>query len=255
MASAPDENNAEEKVEEPEEKPKRRTRAASASKSGGAASSGGRTSRSRAARTEEAAASSDGDAPAQAAEPPRLIKIYRDEVAPVLQREFGYKNSMEVPRLVKIVINIGLGEAINSSSALDAAMRDLSTITGQRPVPTKAKKSIANFRLREGMTIGTMVTLRSDRMWQFFDRLVNVALPRVRDFRGVQRESFDGRGNYTLGLREQVMFPEIDYNQIDRMRGMQIGIVTTAKTDEESRRMLELLGMPFVRVDQPTAIA
>ncbi len=178
---------------------------------------------------------------------PRLLTVYRQEVAPVITREFGYTNPMMAPQLSKVTVNIGLGEALTNSGALDAATRDIATITGQKPVVTKARLSIANFRLRTGMSVGVMVTLRSARMWQFMDRLVNLALPRVRDFRGVPRNSFDGRGNYTLGLREQIVFPEIDYNLIDRLRGLQMTFVTTARTDEEARRLLELLGMPFAR--------
>ena len=177
---------------------------------------------------------------------PRLLSRYRSEVVPVLTREFGYTNPLELPSLAKIIVNIGLGEAIDNSNAIDAATGDLATITGQKPIVNRAKKSIANFKLREGMPVGASVTLRSHRMWQFYDRLVNVALPRVRDFRGMSRNSFDGNGNYSLGLAEQVVFPEIDYNQIDRLRGLQVVIVTTARTDEEGRRLLELLGMPFV---------
>ncbi len=176
---------------------------------------------------------------------PRLLSRYRSEVTPVLTREFGYTNPMQLPILDKIIVNIGLGEAIDNSNSLDAATGDIATITGQKPIVNRAKKSIANFKLREGMPIGASVTLRSNRMWQFYDRLVNVALPRVRDFRGTSRNSFDGNGNYSLGLSEQVVFPEIDYNQIDRLRGLQVAIVTTARTDEEGRRLLELLGMPF----------
>lgn len=176
---------------------------------------------------------------------PRLLSRYRSDVVPVLTREFGYTNSMQLPSLEKIIVNIGLGEAIDNSNSLDAATTDIATITGQKPIVNRAKKSIANFKLREGMPIGASVTLRSNRMWQFYDRLVNVALPRVRDFRGANRNSFDGNGNYSLGLAEQVVFPEIDYNQIDRLRGLQVVIVTTARTDEEGRRLLELLGMPF----------
>ena len=172
---------------------------------------------------------------------PRLKQKHQEEVIPALQEEFGYSNVMQVPRLVKIVVNVGLGEA------LDAAVRDISTITGQRPVITRAKKSVAAFKLREGNPIGAKVTLRGKRMYDFLDRLLNVALPRQRDFRGVSRDSFDGRGNYTLGLREQLVWPEIDYDSIDRVRGMEVTIVTTAKTDEEGSRLLELLGMPFVR--------
>ena len=178
---------------------------------------------------------------------PRLLSIYRLEVAPVIIREFGYSNPMMAPQLSKVTVNIGLGEALTNSGSVDAATRDLATITGQKPVVTKARISIANFRLRAGMSVGVMVTLRAARMWQFVDRLVNLALPRVRDFRGVPRNSFDGRGNYTLGLREQIVFPEIDYNLIDRLRGLQMTFVTTARTDEEARRLLELLGMPFAR--------
>jgi large subunit ribosomal protein L5 len=162
--------------------------------------------------------------------------------------DFGYRNVLEVPRLVKIVVNIGLGEAIQDAKALDGATRDLSTITGQQPIITRSRKSIAGFKLREGMAIGAKVTLRGKRMYHFLDRLVNVTLPRQRDFRGISRDAFDGRGNYTLGLEEQLAWPEIDYDSIDKVRGMEISLVTTAKTDEEARRLLTLLGMPFERV-------
>jgi len=162
-----------------------------------------------------------------------------------MREEFKYRNDLEVPKLDKIVINIGVGEAIANNRALDAAVNDLTLITGQKPVVTRAKKSIAAFRLRAGMPIGTMVTLRGDRMYEFLDRLVNTALPRVRDFRGVSPKSFDGRGNYTLGLNEQLLFPEIEYDKVDKTRGMEVSIVTTAKSDEEGRRLLGLLGMPF----------
>ncbi|HLT18362.1 MAG TPA: 50S ribosomal protein L5 [Thermomicrobiales bacterium] len=175
----------------------------------------------------------------------RLQKRYIEEIRPTLRREFNYSNDLEVPRLEKIVLNIGIGEAIQNNRALDAAVEDLAAISGQRPVVTRAKKSIAAFRLREGMPIGVKVTLRGQRMYEFYDRLVNAALPRIRDFRGVSPNSFDGRGNYTLGLREQIMFPEIDYDRIDKVRGLEVSIVTTAKTDEEGRRLLALLGMPF----------
>jgi large subunit ribosomal protein L5 len=177
----------------------------------------------------------------------RLQALYREQVRPTLMREFGYRNIMEVPRLQKIVINIGMGEALDNPKALDFAVQDLATITGQRPVITKARKSVASFKLRAGRAIGVKVTLRGERMWAFLDRLCNVALPRQRDFRGVSPFAFDGRGNYTLGLREQLIFPEINYDKIDKIRGMEITIVTTAKTDEEARRLLELLGMPFRR--------
>lgn len=175
----------------------------------------------------------------------RLQALYREQVRPTLMREFGYHNIMEVPRLQKIVINIGMGEALDNPKSLDFAVQDLATITGQRPVITKARKSVASFKLRAGRAIGVKVTLRGDRMWAFLDRLCNVALPRQRDFRGVSPSAFDGRGNYTLGLREQLIFPEINYDKIDKIRGMEVTIVTTAKTDEEARRLLELLGMPF----------
>ena len=177
----------------------------------------------------------------------RTLETYKDQAAPALMREFSYGNPMEVPRLQKIVLNIGLGEARENPKALDSASADLATITGQKPVITRAKKSIANFRLREGMPIGATVTLRGQRMYEFFDRLVNAALPRLRDFRGCSTKAFDGRGNYSLGVREQLIFPEVDYDKIDRIRGMQINIITTARSDEEGKRLLELLGMPFAR--------
>ena len=175
----------------------------------------------------------------------RLRAHYQKTVLPALTKEFGYKNVMAVPRLDKISVNIGLGEATQNAKLMDGAVNELAQIAGQKPVVTKAKKSIAAFKLREGMPIGCMVTLRGDRMYEFFDRLVNVALPRVRDFRGVSPKGFDGRGNYTLGLRDQLLFPEIDYMKVDKARGMNVSVVTTAKTDEEARRLLQLLGMPF----------
>lgn len=175
----------------------------------------------------------------------RLREKYVQEIRPELVKEFGFSNDLEVPKLEKIVINIGVGEAITNNRALDAAVDDLAAISGQKPVVTRAKKSIAAFRLREGMPIGTMVTLRGDRMYEFFDRLTNASLPRIRDFRGVSPRSFDGRGNYTIGLQEQLIFPEIEYDKVDKARGMEISIVTTAKSDEEGRRLLKLLGMPF----------
>src|SRR3989454_2433223 len=178
---------------------------------------------------------------------PRLKERYKEEVLPVLMKEFSYRNVMEAPRMDKVTVNIGLGEAVQNAKALDAASNDVATVTGQHPVITRAKKSIANFKLREGMPIGVMVTLRGDRMWEFLDRTLNAALPRIRDFQGVSPNSFDGRGNYSLGIREQVIFPEIEYDKIDKIRGMQITICTTAKTDEEGQRLLELLGMPFAR--------
>lgn len=175
----------------------------------------------------------------------RMQERYQQEVVPALQNAFNYRNVMEVPRIQKVVVNIGLGEAMGNSKALEAAITDLTTITGQKPIQTKARKSISNFKLREGVVIGVKVTLRGDRMWAFIDRLVNVALPRVRDFRGVSPDAFDGRGNYTLGLRDQLIFPEIEYDKIDKLRGMEITVVTTAKNDEHARAMLKFLGMPF----------
>ncbi len=176
----------------------------------------------------------------------RIQERYRKEIVPQLMREFTFKNVMQVPRVRKVVVNIGVGsETQTDSKALDAAVGDLTIITGQKPVVAKARKSIANFKLREGKSIGVKVTLRGQRMWSFLDRLMNVALPRVRDFRGVSSEAFDGRGNYTLGLREQLVFPEIEYDKIDKLRGMEITVVTSARTDDEGRRLLQLLGMPF----------
>jgi large subunit ribosomal protein L5 len=166
---------------------------------------------------------------------------------PALMKEFGLDNPMQVPKLEKIVVNVGVGEALDNAKALDSAVEDIATITGQRPVVTKARKSIANFKLREGRSIGLKVTLRGERMWSFYDRLVNVALPRTRDFRGVSPNSFDGRGNYTLGIREQLIFPEIVYDKIDKIRGFEVSIITTAPDDEQGRRLLQLLGMPFRR--------
>ena len=175
----------------------------------------------------------------------RLKEKYQQEVVPALQKEFSYVNPMQVPGVHKVVINIGMGEVIQNAKAMDAAVADLATITGQRPVITRAKRSVAAFKLREGMQIGCMVTLRGERMYQFLDKLINVALPRLRDFQGVSPEAFDGRGNYTLGLREQLVFPEIDYDKVDKVRGMEVSIVTTARTDEEGRGLLRLMGMPF----------
>ena len=184
-------------------------------------------------------------APSGPVVPPRLRERYLKEIVPALEQEFHYGNVMRVPGLHKIVINIGMGEAVQTPKAMDNAVRDLTEITGQRPVVTRAKRSVAAFKLREGMPIGAMVTLRGQRMYDFLDRLVNVALPRLRDFQGVSTDAFDGRGNYTLGIKEQLVFPEIDYDKIDKVRGMEITIVTTARTDEEGRRLLRLLGMPF----------
>jgi large subunit ribosomal protein L5 len=175
----------------------------------------------------------------------RLMEIYRRDVVPQMKKKFGYKNIMEVPRLEKITLNMGLGEAVQNVKILDSAVEELSLIAGQKAVITRAKKSIASFKLREGMPIGVMVTLRRNRMMEFFDKLVNIALPRVRDFRGVSGKAFDGRGNYSLGIREQIIFPEINYDKIDKIKGLNVSIVTTAKTDEEGKELLRLLGMPF----------
>lgn len=174
-----------------------------------------------------------------------LKERYQKEIIPSLMKEFSFRNVMEVPNIEKMVVNIGMGEALDSPNTLDAAVADLTSITGQKPVVTKAKKSIANFKLREGRSIGVKVTLRGDRMWSLLDRLVNIALPRVRDFRGVSMKSFDGRGNYTLGIREQLIFPEINYDSIDKIRGMEITFVTTAKNDEQALALFKHLGMPF----------
>jgi large subunit ribosomal protein L5 len=174
-----------------------------------------------------------------------LKERYQKEIAPDLMKSRAIDNSMEIPRITKVVVNIGVGEALDNAKALDAAVSDMTKITGQKPIIMKARKSIANFKLREGRSIGVKVTLRGERMWSFLDRLMNIALPRVRDFRGVSPNSFDGRGNYTLGLREQLVFPEINYDQIDKVRGMEISIVTTARTDDEARQLLQMLGMPF----------
>lgn len=177
----------------------------------------------------------------------RLKDFYKSDVAPALMKKFGYKSVMQVPKLEKVVINVGAGEAKDNSKVIDAVIDDLTTITGQRAVATKAKKSVANFKLREGMKIGAKVTLRGDRMYEFVDRLFSIALPRVRDFRGINPNSFDGRGNYTMGIKEQLIFPEINYDKIDKVRGMDISFITTAKTDEESRELLKLLGAPFAK--------
>jgi len=178
---------------------------------------------------------------------PRLKERYREEVVPALIKEFGYQNVMQAPRLEKVVLNVGLGEAIQNPKALDSAADDVAAISGQKPVITRAKKSIAAFKVRKGMSIGLTVTVRGDRMYELFDRMVNAALPRIRDFQGVSPYSFDGRGNYSLGIKEQLIFPEVDYDKIDRIRGFQVTVVTTARSDEEGKRLLELLGMPFAR--------
>jgi large subunit ribosomal protein L5 len=182
--------------------------------------------------------------------PPRLKERYKAEIMQELQKEFKYGNVMQVPRVEKVTVNIGLGEARENARAVETATADIGTITGQKPVVTRAKKAISNFKIRENMPVGAAVTLRGDRMYEFLDRLLNVALPRIRDFHGVAMKAFDGRGNFSLGLREQLIFPEIDYDKVDRIRGMQVNIITTARNDEEGRRLLELMGMPFAKERQ-----
>ncbi len=197
---------------------------------------------------------SKGKRAATSSERPRLLLRYRNELSSQMAQEFSYGNVMEVPLVQKVVINVGLGEALTNARAMEATIRDIGMITGQRPVSTKARRSVATFKVREGQAIGVMVTLRGDRMYIFLDKLFNTALPRIRDFRGVSRSAFDGRGNYSLGIREQIVFPEIDYNQIDKLRGFQVNIITSAKTDQEALRLLELMGMPFTRNQAREAI-
>ena len=206
-----------------------------------------RTTRSR--QSDPANDDSGVNVPAEQPPAPRLLETYRTEIVSTMMSEFGYQNTMRVPRIRKVTLNIGLGEALTNGRAMEAAVQDLTTISGQKPVITRAKKSIANFKLREGNQIGTSVTLRGARMYHFLDRLVNTALPRIRDFRGISRRGFDGRGNFSIGIREQIIFPEIDYNQIDRIRGLQVTIGTSATNDSEALRLLELFGMPFVSQD------
>lgn len=194
-------------------------------------------------------------AEAPSAAVPRMLDRLRSEIAPKMIEEFGYSSSMQAPKLQKIVLNIGMGESLDNSRAMENAIRDLTLITGQRPVTTRARKSIAGFKIREGMIVGVSVTLRGRRMYEFIDRLLSSALPRIRDFRGLSRKAFDGRGNYSLGIREQVIFPEIDYNTIDKMRGLQVVIQTTARTDSEGFRLLELMGMPFTRSENLAGVA
>ena len=206
-----------------------------------------RTTRSR--QSDRANDDSGVNVPVEQPPAPRLLETYRTEIVSTMMSEFGYQNTMRVPRIRKVTLNIGLGEALTNGRAMEAAVQDLTTISGQKPVITRAKKSIANFKLREGNQIGTSVTLRGARMYHFLDRLVNTALPRIRDFRGISRRGFDGRGNFSIGIREQIIFPEIDYNQIDRIRGLQVTIGTSATNDSEALRLLELFGMPFVSQD------
>jgi large subunit ribosomal protein L5 len=246
-ASQEPESEAKEASPKPEGKAKQpakpRARGQSASRSSG--SRGGGRARAAAAVVEEEAPASSPEV--NGLPRPRLLDLYRSEVVPAMMQEMQYANVMQVPRLRKVVLNIGLGEALTNGRAIESATRDLTTISGQKPVVARARKSIAGFKLREGSPIGVTVTLRGHRMYHFVDRLLNMALPRIRDFRGVSATSFDGRGNYSLGIREQIIFPEIDYNQIERIRGFQVTITTSAKTDGEAARLLSLMGMPFVR--------
>ena len=235
---------AEEQVEQPA------AEASEESVEPGAAKPAAAPRRQRAPRARRgSAASAESGATATAVAPkPRLLETYRSEIVPAMMSEFGFSSIMRVPRVQKIVLNIGLGEALTNGRAMEAATNDLSIISGQKPIINRARKSIANFKLREGNPIGTSVTLRGARMYHFLDRLVNMALPRIRDFRGLARRGFDGRGNFSIGIREQIIFPEIDYNQIDKIRGLQVTIATTAENDAEATRLLELFGMPFVRL-------
>jgi large subunit ribosomal protein L5 len=226
----------------PDEKKTTRSRAATATKARAQDAAAAATAATPKAASKAAASGNGGY---RRPEYHGLRQRYHDEVVPALQREFSYANPMQIPAVEKVVVNIGLGEAIANAKALDAAVGDLTTITGQKPIVTRAKRSIAQFRLRTGMPIGAKVTLRGQRMYDFLERTMSLALPRIRDFRGIPTRSFDGRGNFSLGLREQLVYPEIDYDRIDRLRGLEISIVTTAKTDEEGRKLLELMGMPF----------
>jgi len=228
----------------PETKKTPRSRAAASATKAGTATKAGNATKA-ASETKPASAKAPTNGTYRKPEYGGLRQRYHDEVVPAMQREFTYPNPMQIPRVEKIVVNIGLGEAIANAKALDAAVGDLTTITGQKPIVTRAKRSIAQFRLRTGMPIGAKVTLRGQRMYDFLERTLALALPRIRDFRGIPTRSFDGRGNFSLGLREQLVYPEIDYDKIDRLRGLEISIVTTARTDEEGRKLLELLGMPF----------
>lgn len=232
----------EEKAQAQPEQKRQKEPKGQAAKGGQPAAKGGQPA---AAKGKGGAKDKGGEKEARVHVPPRLIQAYRQEIAPALMKEFKYSNAMQVPQIKKIVINIGVGEALSNAKALDGAVRDVQLIAGQKPIVQRARKSIATFKLREGNPIGVKVTLRGERMWSFLDRLMNIALPRVRDFRGISPDAFDGRGNYTLGLREQLVFPEIEYDKIDKLRGLEITIVTTARNDEEARQLLRMLGMPF----------
>ena len=231
-------------AEEPKPRQRRQSTRSGAAAGGTGARGGRRRASARDATPEQAAVE---EAAPVGLPTPRLKELWRNEVVPTMVREMGYKNVMQAPRIHKIALNVGLGEALTNGRAIESATNDLTTISGQKPVVTRARKSIAGFKLREGNAVGITVTLRGDRMYYFFDRLVNMALPRIRDFRGVSSASFDGRGNYSMGIREQIIFPEIEYNRIERIRGFQVTITTTAKTDAEGSMLLSLMGMPFAR--------
>jgi large subunit ribosomal protein L5 len=233
-------------AEEPKPRQRRQSTRSGAAGGGTGARGGRRRASAREATPEQSAVEVEEAAPV-GLPTPRLKELWRDEVVPTMVREMGYKNVMQAPRIHKIALNVGLGEALTNGRAIESATNDLTTISGQKPVVTRARKSIAGFKLREGNAVGITVTLRGDRMYYFFDRLVNTALPRIRDFRGVSSASFDGRGNYSMGIREQIIFPEIEYNRIERIRGFQVTITTTAKTDAEGSMLLSLMGMPFAR--------
>ncbi len=237
MATKEDKKGAEKKPEKKAEAKPKADKAAGGEKKG--------SDKKAASSKKPASAQEHTKSIASAAEPPRLKVKYKTEIAPALLKQFSYGNVMQVPRLQKIVVNMGLGEAVQNPKIVESAVGEMSQFTGQKPIVTKSKKAIANFKLRAGLSIGAMVTLRRDRMWEFLDRLVNLALPRVRDFKGISPKAFDGRGNYSLGMREQIVFPEIDYDKVDKIKGMNISFVTTAKTDEEGRALLQAFGMPF----------
>ena len=250
-AAPTSEDVVEQAVEEAAPSPTPERKARPKGERGAKGAAGGR--KGKAAKTEGQETPADGSAPAvvDALPPPkpRLLDLFRSQVMPTMMQEFEYGNVMQVPRIRKVVLNIGLGEALTNPKAIESATNDLTAISGQKPVVAKAKKAIANFKLREGNPIGLFVTLRGDRMYHFMDRLINTALPRIRDFRGISPKSFDGRGNYSLGIKEQIIFPEVDYGQIERIRGFQVTITTTARTDAEATRLLALLGMPFASPD------
>ncbi len=251
MAEEPQSKGGSKKQPADAPKAKRPARSGAAASGGGSASrSAGAAPRARNRRQAGAEAASGADSGAERLAKPRLEQRYLDEIKGTLVREFGYSSAMQAPKPVKVVVNMGLGEALTNARALETAPEQLGVITGQRPVITKARRSVAGFKIREGMSIGCMVTLRGRRMYEFLDRLMNLALPRIRDFRGTPRAAFDGKGNYSMGLREQAIFPELEYGSIDRTRGMQVTITTTAESDREGFRLLELLGMPFAREGQ-----